>query len=79
MGTITTLPGNARTLSAVRKATVDMAKRYGADEHKRLRAFGRAMRLMRDGASSAWAVQAARQEMRDGVHSLEAGHGPSAA
>jgi len=58
------LPANARELNAVRQATCDMARRYGRDEEARLRAFGHAMDLMREGASSAWAVQAARQDLR---------------
>lgn len=58
------LPANPRELNAVRQATCDMAQRYGRDEQARLRAFGHALQLMRDGASSGWAIQAARQDLR---------------
>lgn len=61
---VITLPGNARELNAVREATRDMARRFGRDEQARQRAFFHALQLMRDGASSAWAIQAARQDLR---------------
>jgi|GEM_PF-6645468 len=58
------LPANPRELNAVRQATCDMARRYGRDERARRQAFDHAVRLIRDGASSAWAIQAARQDLR---------------
>ncbi len=58
------LPCNARELNAVRQATCDMARRFGRNEQARLQAFSHAVRLIRDGASSAWAIQAARQDLR---------------
>lgn len=61
---VITLPANARELNAVRQATRDMAKRYGRDEQARLRALRHAFDLMEEGASTAWAIQAARQDLR---------------
>ncbi|HEY9145081.1 MAG TPA: hypothetical protein VIN36_00195 [Thiobacillus sp.] len=65
MGTVTVLPCNARTLNGVREEVGHMAKRYGCSESKRRAAFVHAVHLMEEGASSAWAVQAARQELRN--------------
>ena len=65
MGTVTTLPINARVLNAMRETVNLTAQRYGASERERLRAFGRAFHLVEQGSSTAWACQAARQQLRD--------------
>lgn len=65
MGTVTVLPCNVRTIQNVRTATIDMAKRYGRSEQARRHAFATAMRELTEGSSSAWAIQKARQELRD--------------
>lgn len=65
MGTVTTLPINARVLNAMRETVNLTAQRFGASERERLLAFGRAFRLVQEGSSTGWACQAARQQLRD--------------
>lgn len=65
MGTVTVLPMNARMLNAMRETICITAKHFGASESERLRAFGRAFRLVQEGSSTGWACQAARQLLRD--------------
>lgn len=65
MGTVTVLPCNARVLNAVRTEVGLIAKRYGCSDSQRRSAFGHALRLMKEGASSGWAIQAARQDLRE--------------
>lgn len=65
MGTVTVLPINARPLNAVRTEVSLIAKRYGADDRKRRKAFMHALRLIEEGSSTAWAIQAARQDLRE--------------
>lgn len=65
MGTVTYLPANPRTLNAMRGAIAARAARVGADERKRRRAFVSALRLMEEGASSAWATQAGCQALSE--------------
>lgn len=59
------LPAPARTLNAVRCVINSRARVRGLTERKRLHAFGVALHALEDGASSAWATQAAIQDMRE--------------
>lgn len=64
MNNVIVLPCNPRTLNCVRRAIGERAAYLKAPEPKRLHAFGVAMRLMAEGASSAWATQAGVQDLR---------------
>lgn len=79
MGTVTVLPCNVRTIQNVRIAVGDIAKRYGRSDAARRHAFASAMRELSTGASSAWAIQKARQELRDVQLRLCGTTGPEAA
>lgn len=77
MCTVINLP-NPRALSAVRQATVNMASRCGANESTRLHALARAARQLADGSSVAWAIEIARQDLRDAVRAVRIGGGHAA-
>lgn len=62
MNNVITLPCNARNLNAMRSAIGEAARGQGED--KRRHAFGVAWDWIKQGASTAWAAQAARQDLR---------------
>lgn len=66
MGTVTYLPRNVRSVTAMHQAVRERAQRVRAPESKFLHAFGVGLKLMLESdASSAWATQAGWQELRD--------------
>lgn len=77
MGTVTVLPMNARVLNNVREEVGHLARRYGRTDKQRRTAFMHAFDLIDKGSSSAWAIQAARQDLRD--TRIPVGNGGSAA
>lgn len=78
MGTVSYMPPNVRTVNNALTQVNQMARRYGASERIRLDARDRARHLMEEGASSAWAIQAARQDLREPSRA-SMGDGPRAA
>jgi len=79
MGTVIRIPCNFRTVRAVRQEVDLMARRFGRNDDARRHAFASAMRELSTGASSAWAIQKARQELRDVQLRLCGTTGPEAA
>lgn len=75
MNNVITLPCNARNLNAMRSAIGEAARGQGED--KRQHAFGVAWDWIKQGASTAWAAQAARQDLR-GVAVARRGGGEAA-
>lgn len=65
MSAVIHLPCSPRVLNAVRGAINERAKAHSVPEGRRLQAIGRALRLLADGSSSAWATQAALQTLRE--------------
>ena len=78
MGTVIALPARPRIFNAVRSALRERAKHNHASDIQFRHALGVAFGLMRDGASSAWAIQAGCQDMR-GQASHAYSSGPEAA
>jgi hypothetical protein len=70
------LPCNARNLNAMRGVIAEAARAHG--EIKRRHAFGVAWGWMKQGASTAWAAQAARQDLRGVAPSVRRDGGEAA-
>ena len=79
MSNVIPLPCNARNLNAMREAIGAAARNERASEDKRRHAFGVAWDWLKQGASTAWAAQAARQDLRGCAPIARRGHGPEAA
>ena len=78
MNNVIALPSSVRIAQDVRFAVNKIAERVGAAEAKRRHAVAHAIRVLTTGSSSAWAIQAARQDLREPAR-VAAGDGPRAA